>query len=324
MQPLTAITVPLDGSSFAEQALPLAVELAKAARASLRLAYVHTPTAAWDPGVEFSLFDPELEQQVRERELAYLDRMAHQIAPDGGLRIEPVLLDGTIASALEEFIASSRTDLVVMTSHGRGGIGRLLLGNVADQLILRLRVPVLVVRPEEMKKARPVEYGRRRILVPLDGSHLSASIVEEAVAFARLTRSELMLAMVIQPIPVLIPPFLWPPERLVASPEERELEARRYLEAVKKELREEGLIVQSRVRSARKVAPEILRVAKDEECHMIALATHGASGLDRAMLGSIADQVVRHADIPVLVLRPEVATVPELEKESPAAELIAR
>ena len=321
---LSGITVPLDGSAFAEQALPLAVELAQASHASLKLAYVHTPAAAWDPGVEFSLFDPELEQQVREREMAYLDRVAHQLDWGAGLHIERVLLNGTIASALEDYVARSGTDLVVMTSHGRGGVSRMLLGNVADQLILKLRVPVLVVRPEEMKQAHPEEYGHRRVLVPLDGSPLAASILEQARAFAWMTRSELLLLMVVQPIPVLLPPFLWPPEKLLESPEQRELAARRYLETLKKELRSEGIMVQSRVRTARKVAREILHTARAEECSMIAMATHGASGLDRVMLGSIADQVVRHADMPVLVLRPEIAETEEETANSLVAAAIAR
>jgi nucleotide-binding universal stress UspA family protein len=324
MLPLSGITVPLDGSAFAEQALPLAVEFAQASNACLRLAYVHTPAAAWDPGVEFSLFDPELEQQVREREMAYLDRVAHQLNRGGGLHLERVLLNGTIASALEEYVERSGTDLVVMTSHGRGGVSRLLLGNVADQLILKLRVPVLVVRPEEMKQAPREEYGHRRILVPLDGSPLAASVLEQTKAFARMTQSELLLVMVVQPVPVLLPPFIWPPEKLVESPERRELEGRRYLEKLKKELRAEGIAVESRVRTGRKVAREILEVARNEECKMIALATHGASGLDRVMLGSVADQVVRHADIPVLVLRPELAETEEEDTNALAAAAIAR
>ena len=325
MPRLSSILVPLDGSGFAEQALPLGAELAQASGAALRLAYVHTPAASWDPGVEFSLFDPELEQQVRQRELAYLERLGSQLTRGGGLHVERVLLNGTIAPALEDYVERSGTDLVIMTSHGRGGVGRMVLGNVADQLIHRLNVPVLVLRPEEMKHARQEEYGRRRILVPLDGSELAASILGEAKAFARMTRSELLLLMVVQPVPVLLPPFIWPPEKLVAPPEQRELAARRYLEMLKKQLRTEGYVVQSRVRTARKVAPEILSVAREEECSMIALATHGASGLNRVMLGSVADQVVRHSDIPVLVLRPTITEpLAESRVDSAVAELIAR
>ena len=322
MLQLSSILVPLDGSSFAEQALPFARQLALASGASLRLAYAHTPATTGDPGVEFRLFDPK-EEQVRQNELAYLETMAKRLTNGGGLHVECALLKGTTAPALEDYVERTGTDLVVMTSHGRGGIGRLMLGNVADQLVRRLNVPVLVIRPGE--KASPAESQRRRILVPLDGSPLAESIMEEAKTFARITESELMLVMIVLPLPILLPPYAWPPETLTQSPEHRELAARQYLEAVMKQLKNEGLAVQSRVRTARKVTREILQVAKDEECNMVAMATHGSSGLDRMMLGSVADQVVRHADIPVLLLRPQLAEQAEDESfPNAAAEFVAR
>ena len=303
MLQLSSVLVPLDGSSFAEQALPLARQLAKASSAVLRLAYVHTPSTTWDPGVEFSMFDPEIERQVRERELAYLGNIAKRMVNGGGLHVECVLLNGSIAEALVDYVERTGTDLVVMTSHGRGGVGRLVLGNVADQLVLKLHTPVLVLRPEEKKTGTP-PVATHRVLVPLDGSPLAESILDQAVAFARLTGSELLLLSVVQPIPVLLPPFVWQPEKLLESPEHRELEARRYLGRLTRTLRGQGLTVESRVRRGARVGREILQAAGEEQCDMIAMATHGASGLDRIMLGSVADKVVRHADMPVLVLRP--------------------
>lgn len=308
-----SILVPLDGSSFAEQALPLARQLATASSACLRLAYVHTPSASWDPGVEFSLFDPDIEKQVRERELSYLQALGRRLTNGSGLHVEYALLNGSIAESLEEYVTRTGTDLVVMTSHGRGGVGRMVLGNVADQLVHRLHIPVLVLRPEEKKRAPRVSGEERRILVPLDGSELAASILDEAMTFARLTGSELLLLGVVQPPPILVPPFVWEPDALLIDPEQRDLFVRGYLERVKERIRKEGLTVQSRVHKARKVAREILTVARDEGCSFIALATHGASGPDRLILGSVADQVVRHADVPVLILRPRVTEESEFE-----------
>jgi nucleotide-binding universal stress UspA family protein len=302
MFPLSSILVPLDGSRFAEQALPLAERLARSSSACLRLALVHTPSASWDPGVEFSLFDPEMEQQLRERELNYLESLAGRLMNGGGLHVECALLTGSVAEALEDYVERTGTDLVLMTSHGRGGIGRLVLGNVADQLVLRLDVPVLVIRPEE-KKAAARQPEIQRILVPLDGSPVAETVLEEAKAFARLTGAELILASIVQPIPVLLPPFVWPPVQVTESPVHRVLEARHYLEKMKGRLRKEGFKVQTRVRCSPKVAREILEIAREQRCNLITMATHGAGGLDRLMLGSVADQVVRHSDLPVLVLR---------------------
>ena len=318
MLQLSSITVPLDGSAFAEQALPLASRLARLSSATLRLALVHAPASTWDPGVEFSLFDPDIEVQVREREYSYLESTARKLSTGGELHVECALLNGSIAESLEDYVERTGTDLVVMTSHGRGGVGRMVLGNVADQLVHRLHVPVLVLRPEEKKQKGPTPEARR-LLVPLDGSAVAASILDQAVTYARLTGSELLLVSVVQPVPVLLPPFLWPPERLTQSPEQRELEARRYLESVKHRLRAEGLTVQTRVTESSKVAREILRLAQKEECSLIAMATHGASGLDRMMLGSVADQVVRHAEIPVLLLRPVASDEPVEQHEHSCA-----
>ena len=309
MLKLSSITVPLDGSSFAEQALPLAADLARSSRATLRLALVHTAASTWDPGVTFSLFDPDVEVQVREREYAYLEALAARLGRAGELHVECALLSGSIAESLEEYVVRTGTDLVVMTSHGRGGIGRMVLGNVADQLVHRLHLPVMVLRPEE-KKHQSTAAPARRIMVPLDGSEVAASILDQATTFARLMDSELVLVSILQPIPILIPPFLWPPEKLTESPEQRELTTRRYLDAVKRDLQAQGLKVISLVRESSKVAREILRLAAEQECGLIAMATHGASGLDRVMLGSVADQVMRHADIPVLLLRPLVVESP--------------
>ena len=92
MLQLSSITVPLDGSGFAEQALPLAADLARSSSATLRLALVHTPASTWDPGVTFSLFDPDVEVQVREREHAYLEAMAARLGFTLGQLLEDVVL----------------------------------------------------------------------------------------------------------------------------------------------------------------------------------------------------------------------------------------
>ncbi len=304
---LSSILVPLDGSGFAEQALPHAIQLVRAWRSKLRLASVHVPASSWDPGREFSMVDPQLDQQLRDRELAYLSGIAKRIIDEHDFDVECAVLDGAVADALETYVAQTRTDLIVLTSHGRGGLGRVVLGNVADQLIRRLEVPILAIRPVDGAIRPPL----RRILVPLDGSALADSIMEQAKMFARVTRAELMLAMIMQPVPVLLPPFVWPPVQLLEPPEQREHAGRLYLDLWKQQLTEEGFAVQTRVRTARKVAKEILQLVKDEECGMLAIATHGAGGLDRIMLGSVTDQVLRHSEVPVLVLRPGLADRPE-------------
>jgi nucleotide-binding universal stress UspA family protein len=301
MQYLASIVVPLDGSPFAEHALPLAVQLATAWKSRLHLVTVHTPATTWNQGGEFPTFDPDLDQELRRQEANRLQAIAQRIGVESDIGVDTEVIDGPVGEALEKFVGQVRADLVVLTSHGRGGIARVVLGNTADLLVHRLSVPVLVIRPGHEV---PPGSLRRRMLVPLDGSALAESIMEQAKTMARATRSDLLLAMILTPLPVLLPPFVWAPEVLEESPEIRERAGHTYLELWKKQLSEEGFDVDIQVRTARKVAKEILQLAKDEECSVIAMATHGASGLDRAILGSVTDQVLRHADIPILVLRP--------------------
>jgi nucleotide-binding universal stress UspA family protein len=115
MLQLSSVTVPLDGSSFAEQAIPLAARLARSSSATLRLVLVHTPASTWDPGVAFSLFDPDVEVQVREREYAYIDAIARKLTAEGKLHVECALLSGSIAESLEDFsivLESGESDLL--------------------------------------------------------------------------------------------------------------------------------------------------------------------------------------------------------------------
>jgi nucleotide-binding universal stress UspA family protein len=239
---------------------------------------------------------------------------------NSGLEVKHRVLDGDVPAAIEEFAAAQGVDLVVMTTHGHSGITRLWLGSIADKLIRRLSIPVLVVRPVHDRAIVPPRF--RRILVPLDGSRLSASILDQARTLALSNAAELVLAMIVEPLPPLVPPVPYPLVVPPVSEEARMLEDQRYLDAVQTRLEDEGLQVETRVLVGRKVAKQITEVAVRERCDLIMMATHGAGGLDRLLMGSVTDQVVRGARVPVLVLRPltEVPTHDTLAEE--ATELV--
>ena len=151
------ILVPLDGSPFGEHALPIAYALARRAGAQVHLVRVHEPLAAmvpvmagWAPGAEMEQWTRE----VAESQSAYVRGVAEQAPAD--VRVTPRLLHGMVLDALEVDAQRIGADLVVMTTHGRGGIARAWLGSVADGLVRRLHVPVLLVRPG-MDAPRPCE-----------------------------------------------------------------------------------------------------------------------------------------------------------------------
>lgn len=304
-----SILVPLDGSRLSEQALPLAVAVAERAKAKLRLVLVNQL-----PVVPLSVAGRplyvSLELAARKSEKAYLRTFTDQIKKQStSLAITSTTLTGPVAGTLLEYISESRTDLVVMTSRGQGGLRRLWLGSVADAMIRGSPVPVLLVRPEENPSPHPVLENLTQILVPVDGSALGETILDPARELASLAGAELMLVEVIQPLAS-------PLESQSAAPSTfdveltnlRRKEAADYLRNVAEECLKAGVKATYSAPLGTNVADTILELAESPMVGMIALATHGRGGVKRLALGSVADKVVRAAARPILVYRPPKRT----------------
>jgi nucleotide-binding universal stress UspA family protein len=299
--------VPLDGSSFGEQALPLAVSLARKAGATLRLAHVHTPVVYVEGLVAV---DNMLDQRARDEEQAYLERVARRLEPVLQAPIAVHLLDGPIPDGLQEHAAAVKADLVVMTTHGRGPFSRFWLGSVADQLVRRSTVPLLLVRPPEEAEAAPSPNGAtlfRHVLIPLDGSPLAEQVLEPAVSLGWLSDADFTLLRVVTPPSA----YGYDPAAVViaggdaAVLEQMQSEAWTYLERIAGPLRARGLTVETRVLIDAQPPRAILDLAGARNSDLVALATHGRGGLERLLLGSVADKLVRAAHVPVLVVRPQ-------------------
>jgi nucleotide-binding universal stress UspA family protein len=285
MSAFTSILVPLDGSSYAEQALPLAEYLAELTLSKLDVVMIHQPAPLWyvpESGVGFTGFD----HAVRRKELVYLERVAGRFTAGTSLPAQSTLLDGDVVRAIDEFVQHHSIDLVVMTTHSRTGLSRLWQGSVADSLVRSLSIPVLVIHPARDASLRPPAI--RRILVPLDGSARSASILHRAKHLAKLTSAVIVPAMIVTP----------------ARTGAHELRGRRYLDQVQRELEAEGFRTESRLIAGRHVSRSIVKLAADEHCDMIMLSTHGPSVLRRAIRGSVVDEVIRGTTVPVLIQRP--------------------
>jgi nucleotide-binding universal stress UspA family protein len=306
-----SILVPLDGSSFGEQALPLAVSIARRAGATLHLVSVHVPIA---PMVEDGVasFDQRIDLAVKRRSQVYLDKVVEQVAGTAEVPLLAKVVEGPIADALCEQAAATGADLIVMTTHGRGGLARAWLGSVADDLIRRVTVPILLVRPQETAPVLAKEASLPNILLPLDGSELAEKILEPAVALGNLMDAEYTLMRVIPPLVIGSHPLQPGPipgveytvvKELRTLHEAERREADRYLEGVAGRLRKQSLRVETRVVVDDQPAPAILAEAKAFPNGLIALETHGRGGVARLLLGSVTDKVVRAATLPVLVHR---------------------
>jgi nucleotide-binding universal stress UspA family protein len=243
------------------------------------------------------------EREARTSEKAYLDAFADQLRnQSSALAITSATLRGPVAEALLEYVRRSRSDLVVMTSRGHGGLRRLWLGSVADAVIRGSVVPVLLVRPDESASPRPVLENLSRILVPLGGSALSETILEPARELASLAGAELMLVQVIQPLVAALETQSVAPSTFdVELTNLRRQEAADYLKNLVAECLKAGVKAAYATPLGSNVADTILGLA---EVGLVALATHGRGGIKRLAIGSVADKLVRTAPRPLLIYRP--------------------
>ncbi|HEX6104344.1 MAG TPA: universal stress protein [Gemmatimonadales bacterium] len=293
-----SILVPLDGSAVAEQALSVGASLARRAGAPLHLVSVQEPVPV-AVTAEVGYYGVDLEREAREELTRYLAGTLDVARKTGGLDVQGEVIDGAAAEALTDYVARHDIGLVVMTTHARKGLGRLWLGSVADRLLRRLSVPMLLLHPGELPQ--PTRF--RKILVALDGD-IEESVLEPAIALGTLEQdAEYVLARVVEPPLPLLTSLAASPSLLGQPHEEPDLEqaARAHLERVADRLRAGGLHVTWQVRVARDVPEQVVALAGEVGADCIAVGTHGATGIVRLLVGSVADKVVRETGLPVLV-----------------------
>jgi nucleotide-binding universal stress UspA family protein len=297
-----SILAPLDGSRFAEHALPLAAAIARRAKANLQVAHKHIPPEPVHPDSVLAE-DPRLAPQERNRERAYLEKIVRRLTASGVSTVSAKVLEGPTAETLAGHVEANGMDLVVMTTHGRGPLSRFWLGSVADALVRRLTVPILLIRPSEEEPSGAGEPLPRHILIPLDGSPLAEKILEPAIALGELAGAEYTLFHAVIPLPAMTPDAtIFAASVLdLELTEKLAVESRTYLKGVAERLRARGLKVRERVVVQSSVAEAILAEAKQAGADAIALETHGRGGFARLLMGSVADKIVRASHTPVLV-----------------------
>lgn len=292
------ILVPLDGSEMAEQALAVGSSRARKSGATLHLVSVHEPIPLVGMPPDFPVVMPDLEEQTRANLAEYLESVAAVARAGLATPVITSVVTGAAAAALCEYVESHSVGLVVMTTHGRGGLSRWWLGSVADRMLRRLDVPVLLLQPRDV--AQPTEF--RRILVALDGE-IEEPVVDAAFALAgQAPPARYVFTRVVEPTIPVLSGFAARPGHLPPNWNEvREIEARNYLARLTDQLRAKGLDATSQVLVGRGIAGQVLELADAIGADCIVAGTHGARGMERLMLGSVADKIVRGAKVPVLV-----------------------
>ena len=297
-----AIVVPLDGSSFAEQALPVASMLARSAAATLHLVLVHQPfIVSYTSGA--AIVDGVLDAQSRAANNAYLDAVMERLTGTSNLPVVATVLDGPIAHAITDYCAAFGSGLLVMTTSARGRLARMWLGSVADGVIRRSTLPVLLLRPAA--SAEDEAPALRTMTILLDGSTQAEQVCGPATRLGKLLGCCYRLVQVVEPARLI---GYAPHARSIGMEAEltRRLqqEAAEYLDDVAAMLRQTGARVETVVLVDREPARALVEHARHTSSDLIALTTHGRGGIARLLVGSVADKVVRGADQPVLVFHP--------------------
>ncbi len=277
------ILAPLDGSEMAETALPYVEYLAARTGAGVRL---------------LTVVGSEAE---RAQANAYLLAKRDQLR---GRTVEAsvaVVQDGEAETILAEADAWD-ANLIAMSTHGQSGVLRWVFGSVADKVLHGSPRPLLLVSSRPAGQ-RPSEVRIERILVPLDGSELSLSVLPYVEDVAKALGASLVLFNAVIPLDIY-PAAEMTPVRVGSIIDDLMAQAQSFLSTVEKECEGRGVKARS-VATIGFPVDEIARVAMEVGAGLIALATHGRSGVNRWIMGSVADGVVRRSALPCLMVRPE-------------------
>ena len=296
------ILVPLDGSKVAESALPYARLLAQKLGCDVELLQVIDPAA--DVGGSAGRTGENPEEQAGRSADRYLSEIAGSFAHS---RARVQVRHGIASEVIIETAGRHPETLIVMASHGRSGIGRWLLGSVAEKVLRAGISPLLLVRASDAAPASP-QAALHSIVVPLDGSKLAEAALDPALELVRSLQIELVLASAYE-IPatayyrgdddVRAAAFIPTRDELV---EAMSRETRTYLDAKVKEVSAQAPAVRGELLEG-PAAERIIDLARRTKGSLIAMCTHGRSGLRRWVLGSVTEKVARHAESPVLIVR---------------------
>lgn len=266
------IIVPLDGSDLAEVALPVAIAIAKAADAHLDLVTVAL-TYEVPLDTQMDTLSRETLHQAEAAVRARHPKVAHTV------------IAGVATEELSSYARKSDADLIVMATHGRSGLRKLILGSVADKLITLSPVPVLLVRAKQDKSTDlPFEEPTiKRIVLPLDGTESTPTAVPYALSLAKILSAEVVL--------------------LYADEGGSGESAERQLRAFAGVFEEQG-VTASQLVSQGKPGEVIAGTAREDD--LIVMSSLSATGIAKGShRGSVADYVVKNAGAPVLIVAPK-------------------
>jgi nucleotide-binding universal stress UspA family protein len=284
------ILVPLDGSDLAELALPYAEELANAFKSEIILLHVSEPS----------------EDRYRHMHELYVAEVADRMK-ERFKKVTPAVVSGKPADEIISYADKNKVGIIIMTSHGRSGIMSWATGSIASKLLQGAAAPLLLVRAAKPKRKAQREVLLNRILLPLDGSEAGEAAVEYIGEMMSRLESDVILFGVVssgQHIRSVggLDYIHYPEEQL----ELFKRDAQEYLDGVYRRLKRRKGTVKVVLKVGDKagdVGQEILKYAEEKKVNLIAISSHGHSGIEKWVFGSIANKVVLNSQSPVLVVK---------------------
>jgi nucleotide-binding universal stress UspA family protein len=298
------IMVPLDGSAFAEAALSTAFRLARHDTSQVHLVRVHEPAVPVAGPEGPAMYDPAVDEELERKGRRYLDALLGRIDPEDRALAVTAYLHGPLTECLSAYVRDEAIDLVTMTTHARGGMSRAWLGSVADALVRHSPAPVLLLRPGHQPAPAPANAPLfRRVLLPVDGSPSEDRMLEHVVAVTAAPGVEYTLLRVVTSGLSLVRAAF---PRRGENPGSRVQRAtvQATLGTKAEDLATRGLAVRSQVVVDDDPADGILRYGAEHDFDLVAMATRSRGGLERLLLGSVADKVLRKADVALLLWNP--------------------
>jgi len=307
MEMFHTILIPLDGSDRAERILPYLEELARRFDARVILVQVVEPHIEFT-GSQAAHQDEKLEEFKRQTRQAetYLAALEKRFAGKGLQSLKQVA-HGDVVKTIISLAQGVRADLIAMASHGRSGLSRVFYGSVTAGVLYQLDRPALLIRADEDEDINPKEaWMYKTILVPLDGSRRAERILPYVETLALRFASEVIFLQVIETDFANIHPYSYYTDVSLENVNREELRkaTEGYLERLQAEFHKKGIQARLLVADG-PVVRTIIDIAENEGADLIAMASHGRTGLARVFYGSVAAGVLHQVDRPLLLIRAE-------------------
>lgn len=300
MPKLDRFLVPLDGSTMAEAALPVAIGLARPLGATVTLFHAQESAAPRTIHGE-----PHLQESPEaEAYLANLAARVQESYPRIDWHVHPNR-QADVARSINEHAVELDADLVILTTHGKGGLRDFLFGSIAQQVVRGGKTPTVTVRPPDQGGATG-KYTPKTILVPLDGTAEAEPALDYARDLARATGARIVLASVVPTVGTasgdVAVSAAFSPNATAEVLDLAHQDLGNYLSTKGDELRREGFAVET-ILSRGRTAARLAAIAEEQAADLVILATHGRSGLNGALSGSIAPRLLPELRQPVLLVR---------------------